>query len=187
MIPGMRKEVDDYLRRHPKERSGLGLLLSQMDSGEDYASRSNMRGHAVSSIMTLDRTRRRALLILHGAYGLWIPPGGHYEAPDTLHASGLRELAEEVGLTARRPPMGRPLLLDIDTHPIPPRPDKGEGPHFHHDFMYLELADHEFAPSLQVEEVRSCAWYDLDLLALRGGRTARLAERVLALPPSLLA
>jgi len=187
MIPDAHDEVARYLDRHPQDRDRLGLLLDQMASGEDYGARSNMRGHVVSSIMTLDRTRRRTLLILHGAYGLWIPPGGHYEAPGTLHVSGLRELAEETGLNATRSPMGRALLLDIDTHPIPARPDKGEGPHFHHDFMYLELADEDFEPSLQAEEVSGGAWRDLDSLAVQEGRMSRLVERIRALPPSLLA
>jgi 8-oxo-dGTP pyrophosphatase MutT (NUDIX family) len=187
MIPDARHEVDLYLERHPEDRARLGLLLSQMESGEDYGARSNMRGHAVSSIMTLDRTRRRTLLILHGAYGVWIPPGGHYEAPGTLHDSGLRELAEETGLNGTRSPLGRPLLIDIDTHAIPARPEKGEGPHFHHDFMYLELLDVDFEPSLQEDEVRGGGWRDLEKLAVQPGRMSRLAERIRALPPAILA
>lgn len=187
MIPGIREEVDEYLLRHPEDRFRLGLLLAQMDRGEDYHLRSNMNGHAVSSVITLDRSRRNAFLILHGAYQLWIPPGGHYEAPGSLYDSALRELAEETGLARTRPAGGSPFLLDVDTHPIAARPEKGEGPHFHHDFMYLELLDEDFEPSLQVEEVGGADWHPLDLMVAREGRMSRLASRILALPPSFLA
>lgn len=187
MIPGIHDEVDRYLLRHPDDRNRLGLLLTQMASGEDYRLRSNMTGHVVSSVIALDRSRRNAFLILHGAYQLWIPPGGHYEEPGSLHDSALRELEEETGLTGTRPAGGSPFLLDIDTHPIPARPEKGEGPHFHHDFMYLELLDEDFEPSLQVEEVGGADWRPLDRLAEEDGRMSRLAERILALPQHLLA
>lgn len=187
MIPHIEDEVDDYLRRHPEDAKHLDLLQRQMASGEEYWLRSNMTGHVVSSVITLDRSRRRVLLILHGAYGLWIPPGGHYDAPGSMHQSALRELAEEVALSNTRPAGGRPFLLDIDTHPIPARPEKDEGPHFHHDFMYLELLDEDFEPVLQEDEVDGAVWRDLDDLLHQSGRMSRLASRILALPAAMLA
>jgi 8-oxo-dGTP pyrophosphatase MutT (NUDIX family) len=187
MIEGLREEVDGYLRRHPEDRARLSGLLAQMDDPEDYSSRSNMAGHVVSSIITLDRTRRKALLILHRAYGLWIPPGGHYEAPGTAYDSGLRERAEETGLGRSRPAGGTPFLLDIDTHAIPARPEKGEGEHRHHDLMYLEVTDEEFEPVIQEKEVRGARWMRLDRMLAEPGRMSRLASRILSLPPSMLA
>ena len=187
MIPGLREEMDEYLRRHPDDAGRLSLLLEQMDDDPRIGDRSNMRGHVVSSVMTLDRTRRRALLILHRAYGLWIPPGGHYEGTGTLYVSAKRERREETGLRHSAPVGGSPMLLDVDTHPIAPRADKDEGAHFHHDLMYLETIDVDFRPSLQVEEVAGGEWHDLDAIAAHGGRMARLVERIRMLPPSLLA
>jgi 8-oxo-dGTP pyrophosphatase MutT (NUDIX family) len=186
VIPGLDAEVDAYLRRHPGDRPRLSALLAQMASGDDYSLRSNMTGHVVSSVITLDHARLRALLVLHGAYGIWIPPGGHYESPGTAYESALRERVEETGLRRSRPAGGAPFLLDVDTHPIPARADKGEGPHFHHDFMYLELADEPFDPRIQAEEVRGAEWRPLAAMLDEGGRMRRLAQRVLALPQSML-
>lgn len=187
MIPGIQNELSDYLGRHPEDRQRLAKLIERVHRNDDLSSRSDMDGHVVSSVLTLDRTRTRGLLIHHKAYGLWIPPGGHHEGDQTLHASAMRERAEETGLGRSRSPGGRPFLLDIDTHPIAPRPDKGEGRHLHHDFMYVELCDDDFDPTIQAEEVGGAEWRKLDVMAIEGGRMARLVERVRALPESMLA
>lgn len=179
MIEGMTDEIAAYLGRHPEDRGRLGHLLDQVADDPAIGERSNMRGHVVSSIMTLDSTRTRALLIHHKAYGIWIPPGGHYEG-GTLYESGMRERSEETGLSASRPyPGPSPYLIDIDTHPIAARPSKGEGPHRHHDFMYLEVARGDVALELQASEVLGCRFIALDDLSIFGhGRMARLARRL---------
>lgn len=187
MIPGIEDELARYLAQHPDDRVRLLGLIERVGRGEDLSRRKDMLGHAVSSIMTLDRSRRRALLIHHRAYGLWIPPGGHLEKGWSLYLSGLRERCEETGLLKSKPAGGSPCLIDIDTHPIPARPDKAEGPHVHHDFMYLELVDHDFEPRMQIEEVSGAEWCDLDDMARLNARNARLVERVRAMPADMLA
>lgn len=175
----MNEEIEGYLARHPDDRRRLDQFLAQAADDPAIGDRSNMRGHVVSSILTLDASRTRALLIHHRAYGIWIPPGGHYEG-GTLYQSGMRERSEETGLDQSLPfPGPMPHLLDIDTHAIPPRPSKGEGPHWHHDFMYLEIAEGDIALDPQVAEVLGCSFKSLDDSRVFGtGRMARLAQRV---------
>jgi 8-oxo-dGTP pyrophosphatase MutT (NUDIX family) len=186
MIPGIEDELAEYLDRHPNDRDRLSDLIGRVARGDDLSSRSDMTGHAVSSILTLDRTRTRGLLIHHLAYGIWIPPGGHLEKGQSLYVSSLRERYEETGLERSHPPMGKPFLLDVDTHPIAARPAKGEGGHVHHDFMYLELCDDEFEPVIQEDEVGGAEWRDLSAMGADGGRMARLVERVRGLPEAML-
>ena len=179
MIEGMNAEISRYLLRHPDDRHRLDHLISQAADDPNIGNRGNMRGHVVSSVLTLDRSMTSGLLIHHKAYGLWIPPGGHYEG-GTLYASALREREEETGLAASRPyPGPQPFLLDIDTHPIAARPSKGEGPHWHHDFMYLEIVDEMPVLEMQAEEVQGCEFRPLS--SFTTPRMARLADRIRAL------
>ena len=187
MIPGMNVKISNYLRRYPEDRERLSLLLDQVLNDTDYGSRSNMVGHVVSSVITLDPSRAKALLIHHRAYGIWIPPGGHYENDGTsLYWSARRERKEETGLADSRPAGGYPFLLDIDTHAISPRPEKSEGAHFHHDFMYLDLCDQEYTPKIQPSEILAADWKCLNVMLAEGGRMQRLAERISNLPSSFL-
>lgn len=187
MVPGIENDLTEYLGRHPEDRERLAGLIERVRRGDDLSQRSDMDGHAVSSILTLDRTRSKGLLIHHKAYGVWIPPGGHHEGDQPLYVSAMREREEETGLKKSRSPGGKPFLLDIDTHPIAPRADKGEGWHVHHDFMYLELCDDDFDPTIQAEEVSGAEWHGLSAMAAGGGRMTRLVERVRALPADMLA
>lgn len=185
MIEGMQQEMADYLARHPDDEGRLEHLLDQMKTDDDIGSRSNMKGHVVSSILTLSVDRSAGLLIHHAAYDLWIPPGGHYEG-GTLHASGMRERAEETGVSRSRPYGGGPAyLLDVDTHPIASRPAKNEGPHWHHDFMYLEMIDEDHEIVLQADEIKGGEFRDIRSFMTMGSvRMNRLAHRVMNLPSS---
>lgn len=176
-----------YLDRHPGDRERLAALVEQMAGDADMTSRSNMAGHVTGSVLTLDRTRRKALLVHHAVHDVDIAPGGHLEPGEHPYDAARRELAEETGVTGTRTPAGGPLLLDIDSHPIVARPDKGEGPHMHHDIMWLELCDHDVEPVPQADEVGDARWYDLADAAALTPRNARLVERVLALSPETLA
>lgn len=156
----IKSQVATYLQRYPSERGALGRLIDQIESGGDLVGRDNMIGHCTSSVLVLNRAMTHALFIHHGAYNTWIPAGGHFEWEcANLKESAWREVAEETGLTDLQDLPGlADFILDIDTHPIPARPSKGEGPHFHHDFMFLGVAASDFTPVAQASEVHGVAW-----------------------------
>ena len=149
--------LERFVAVHPERAPELEALAAQLsDPGTAIESRCTMRGHLTSSVLVLDMTQTKVLLIHHKHYDRWIQPGGHYEAPGTLWESACREVAEETGLTelAEHPALSASEnVLDIDTHPIAARPSKNEGAHLHHDFCFLALATREFEPTPQLEEV----------------------------------
>lgn len=83
----------------------------------------------------------KILMLEHKALGIWVVPGGHYDITDgDLATTAIREALEETGLEGfQLHPwhLRHNIPLDIDTHPIPARPEKGEAAHQHFDFRYI--------------------------------------------------
>ena len=169
----------------PEDRHDL--LRRQIARGDDIHSRRTFPGHVTTSAIVLDREGGRTLLIRHRSLARWLQPGGHYEPPEGLHVSALREAVEETGLRALHldpwhEASGVPI--DIDSHRIPARPDRGEPEHWHHDVRYLVRADEgrELRPDLS--EVERAEWRpvsELDAImpeALAKMRRLGLAGRV---------
>lgn len=180
-------------QRFPEEGPRLLALAEQLAEDEaDVFSRANMRGHITTSAVVLDVEAEQLLLIHHKTLDRWLQPGGHFEpsdAADPLLASALREVAEETGLTLLRPhpdwtdpASGLALPFDIDSHAIPANAGKQEGPHWHHDYAYLLLADAAQGLSPQIAEVHAAAWVPLTELAqLPDQRMRVLGEKLLRL------
>jgi 8-oxo-dGTP pyrophosphatase MutT (NUDIX family) len=156
-----------YHTRFPDEAIRHETLLAQLAAGEDVSSRSNMRGHVTTSATILNASRDKALLIHHRTFRNWLPPGGHYEPPGSLWDSAVRETSEETGVRTIAPhpwTVEFGLPVDIDTHPIPARPEKDEGPHLHHDFRFLAVASDEEALVADLSEVTAARWTAVDEL-----------------------
>jgi 8-oxo-dGTP pyrophosphatase MutT (NUDIX family) len=97
-------------------------------------------GHFTASAFVLSPDEDSLLLILHSKLKMWLQPGGHIDAEDVdVVAAARREVAEETGLGDDDLEIvaGVGPLLDLDIHPIPANPRKGEGPHKHFDVRVL--------------------------------------------------
>lgn len=173
-----------YLMRFPGERRRMAALKTQLSSGNkrDIFSRKNMTGHITTSAFVIDADAGKVLLIHHKLYDRWLQPGGHYEGRETLWLSALREVGEETG--ADRAALHNWTMLqdcpfDIDTHAIAAQPQKCEGEHFHHDYVYLVSADSTRPLVPQVEEVFDAKWEPLEIiLTLPGVRFKRIARKL---------
>lgn len=191
MLAGARAAVERYLARFPGEADAVASLRDQLVDDAGVLERANMRGHVTTSALVLDPTLTAALVIHHRVFDVWLQPGGHYEPPGSLWASACREVREETGLDALAPyPAhdGPVAPLDLDTHPIPARPAKGEGAHRHHDFAYLAVAARAFVPTPQVEEVHDVRWVPLETLTrYPNARLRRLAAKAAAVVASVSA
>jgi 8-oxo-dGTP pyrophosphatase MutT (NUDIX family) len=187
-LDSVRAQLGPYLLAHPEERDALAPLIEQLDACADDASlfaRSNMVGHVTSSVMALDEEAEHLLLIEHLHHQSTLPPGGHVEMAKTLIESALREGDEETGLQGAQP---HPLAsfaapFDVDSHPISPRPAKGEGAHRHHDFLYLAVAK-RFEPRPQQNEVAEARWVPIvEAAQLPHPRVRKLVAKLRALDP----
>jgi 8-oxo-dGTP pyrophosphatase MutT (NUDIX family) len=166
------QQLDLYLKRFPAEAARVAALRLQLEEDAvDPLSRANMRGHVTTSALVLDPTLQHALMIHHRVLERWLQPGGHYEAGQSLWESALREVAEETGVNtlSAHPVFGSAIPLDIDSHPIPANPRKGEAAHWHHDYAYLVIAPRdEGSLTPQLDEVSGVAWRPVADLAASG-------------------
>ncbi|HZH11418.1 MAG TPA: NUDIX domain-containing protein [Microvirga sp.] len=159
----VRHLIDEHDRTFGAIDGRHAVLRRQIEAGDAIHSRSTFPGHVTTSAFILDRSGRRILLIHHRSLARWLQPGGHYEAPETLEASALREAFEETSVSnLMLDPWHRTsgLPIDIDSHLIPARPQKGEPEHWHHDIRYVVRAE-EGAVRPDPAEVHEAAWRDV--------------------------
>lgn len=144
-------------------------------------SRKNFEGHVTASALVFNPEMDKVLLIHHKGLNKWLQPGGHVENDATLWDAAVREVVEETGINGVQPHAWHGkhggIPLDVDTHDIPARPQKGEPQHIHHDCLYLAIAPAATAVTLQLEEVTDAKWQPLDYLKT-DPRLARVYKRV---------
>jgi 8-oxo-dGTP pyrophosphatase MutT (NUDIX family) len=156
--------LDHHARAFAVPDNRHALLRRQIASGDDIHSRRTFPGHVTTSAFILDRQGRKVLLIHHRSLVRWLQPGGHYEPPDDLAGSALREAVEETGMQEL---MIDPwhqvsgLPVDIDSHSIPARPARGEPEHWHHDIRYVVRAQEDSAIRPDLSEVHGAEWRPL--------------------------
>ncbi|MFZ2544719.1 MAG: NUDIX domain-containing protein [Candidatus Saccharimonadales bacterium] len=148
--------IDHYIDRFPSEINRLAELKKQLTNPSiDLRLRSTIpEGHfCASGILLLPENK--ILMLEHKALGIWVVPGGHYDLIDgDIFNTAIRETMEETGINnIHLHPwhIENSMPIDIDTHPIPARPEKNEGPHQHFDFRYVLSVDN---PAKIIENLR---------------------------------
>ncbi|OIQ74085.1 putative DHNTP pyrophosphohydrolase [mine drainage metagenome] len=126
-----------YRRLFPGERDRIAPLLHALARGDDVASRLTESGHVTASGIVV--RCGRLLTVRHPQLRRWIQPGGHLDAGELPQQAALRETTEETGAAARlhRWHEAHRCPIDIDVHPIPANPARGEAAHWHYDLRYL--------------------------------------------------
>lgn len=115
-------------------------------------------GHITASGLVIYPEEGLVLLNHHRTLNKWLCFGGHVDGESDAYASALREIIEESGIKNLSPLVDS--IYDLDIHPIPANPARGEPDHFHFDVRYLFAANtKEFLVS---DESNSLEWCDID-------------------------
>ena len=128
--------IDQYAERYPEEDDTVAVL-QQFLSGDDSLDRPRRIGHLTGSAWLVNRSRDRVFLVHHRKLDLWVQPGGHIEAGETVLEASRRELIEESGI--RDVKLLDDNIYDMDIHLFPARGDKEA--HYHYDIRFIFEAD----------------------------------------------
>jgi 8-oxo-dGTP pyrophosphatase MutT (NUDIX family) len=112
--------------------------------------------HFTGSALVVSHDGARALLHHHRFLGKWLQFGGHCDGDEDILRVAVREAAEESGITGLITTSPRPF--DIDIHPIPENPKRGEPPHEHFDVRYILIAP-EGAEPVVSDESHDIRWF----------------------------
>ena len=159
---------------HAERREAAVRIMEFVSTTPNCFCRTCRQGHITGSAWLLNPAGDKVLLTLHRNLKRWMQLGGHADGdPDVLRVA-LREATEESGIPGIRPLSAE--IMDVDIHPIPARPDRGEPAHFHYDIRFLMQAPHErFAISDESDDLAWWSYADIQ------SRRAELDEAVLRL------
>ncbi len=121
--------------------------------------------HWTASAIVVNPHYDQVLLIDHVKSGLWLFPGGHVDAGETLAETAIREVREETGIDAEVVTGPMPAYDPVIMHPVPfavieaTAADPVNGPHQHVDGLFIcRAAAAELPGRLDPREVSGARW-----------------------------
>ena len=171
------QELQQFALTHPEQKEAADKMLRFLDEHEDAFERSCQAGHFTGSAWLVSPDGTKALLTLHHKLGRWMQTGGHADGCALPIQVALKEATEESGIEGIQPLST--AIFDIDIHPIPANPLKGESEHLHYDLRYLLQAPHmNYIISAESDDL---AWWEKKDFAEHAGildaSVLRMAER----------
>jgi 8-oxo-dGTP pyrophosphatase MutT (NUDIX family) len=168
----LRRVVAAHHAHDERERVSKTRFLAELDRLERPFDRYADPVHVTASAVVAGN--RGTVLHRHRRLGRWLQPGGHLDAGESPPNAAMREVEEEVGLTAVHPDV-IPRLLHLDVH-------SAADDHVHLDLRYLLFASDDDPRPAQGEspDARWVTWAEAEVIAddaLRGALIA--AQRVL--------
>ena len=168
MLEEIKQAIHSYSIQFPNDT--IGFLQPLRESLSPYVtSRTNLPIHITTSAVIMNEDDK-VLHIKHKILKKWLLPGGHCEETDhSLIDASLREAVEETGIPSDSliRVQEKNVPIDIDIHPIPSNPEKGEPRHWHADFRFVFRFNESQGIRLQVEEVTDYAWLSFEEMPMR--------------------
>ena len=140
----------------PLEADARMQMLALLAEAPRCFYRDCLPGHFTGSAFVVSHDGSRALLNHHRFLDKWLQFGGHCDGDEDVLRVACREAEEESGISGLVVASQKPF--DLDIHPIPENPKKGEPPHFHYDVRYVLIAP-EGAQFQISEESKDLRWF----------------------------
>lgn len=156
LITSLQKHAQQY----PLEAEFCNRTISLLEKyGIVAFENQNWEGHITASMMIINPSRSKVLLMLHKKFKKWLQFGGHSDGDSDTLRTAIREFHEESWVQIEPDLTGDIFIVDV--HSIP-ADAKWRPSHFHHDIMYLGVIDESTPFARQEEEVDDIRWFDID-------------------------
>ena len=152
------KELMAYKTPYPEERVHIGRFLELLANPQCFY-RDCFPGHITGSALLLNLPGDKILMNHHKSLNMWLAFGGHADGDEDILSVAIRETMEESGITAFKPLSSN--FIEIDIHPIPANPNKGEPDHYHYDVAYVMQMTEDQQPVVSGESLR-LEWMTFD-------------------------
>jgi 8-oxo-dGTP pyrophosphatase MutT (NUDIX family) len=152
------KELMGYKTPYAEERRFIGQFLALLNNPRCFY-RDCFPGHITGSALLANVAGDKILMNRHKSLNMWLAFGGHADGDEDILSVAIRETMEESGITAFKPLT--PHFIEIDIHPIPENPNKGEPDHWHYDVAYIMQMTEEQKPVVSDESSR-LEWMTFD-------------------------
>jgi len=148
VLTALRQQIERIEPVDERERESLALTLDRLQWPDDPFSEELNEHHLTASAFVI--STRGVILHRHRRLGIWVQPGGHVDAGETIEAAALRETREETGLVVHH--LDPVELFHVDVHPGP----RG---HTHYDLRYVLVAPPDDPTPLEGESPE-VFWFD---------------------------
>jgi 8-oxo-dGTP pyrophosphatase MutT (NUDIX family) len=149
-VEALRRQVTALVGVDARERRSRTAFLAALDVLAHPLDQYADATHVTASAVVLSSAG--VLLHRHKRLGMWVQPGGHVDAGETVAQAACREVFEETGLVAAHT-SDPPRVAHIDVH-------AGGRGHTHLDVRYLLSAPPD-PPRPPPGESQQVAWYPL--------------------------
>lgn len=163
--------LNDYLLLFPEEKKRQMKLINylQKHNSKQITDWNNFDGHVVASGFIYAKEENKFLVLYHNDLKMFLYPGGHINKDDkTPLSAAIREIIEETGidnLEELKVSDNELIPIDIDTHLIGYNERLNLPEHYHFDFRYLYIVEKMSEIKIDVEELSSYKWIDIDELS----------------------
>ena len=156
------QEIQNYKPFNEQEASDQAVMLQYMRAHTNYLERENKVAHFTTSIWTVNKERRKTLLVYQNIFDSWSWIGGHADGVEDLRSVALRELQEETGVANATLVSSEIYSLEIIT--VDGHVKKGlyVPSHLHLNVTYLAEADENDALIVNRNENQAVQWWPLE-------------------------
>jgi 8-oxo-dGTP pyrophosphatase MutT (NUDIX family) len=122
-------DLRSHAQKYSLEAHACSVTTEWIKKHEEFAFvKDNLEGHIVASMLIMNPSRTKALLILHKKFNRWQQFGGHCDGEIDVYNVALREFHEESGIEVDPENLG---LLYVDEQFI--SENNGRPEHTHYD------------------------------------------------------
>ena len=156
------QDIRNYIPINQQEAADQEQMLRYMAAHADYLERENQTAHFTASIWTVNKERKRTLMVYHNIYNSWSWIGGHADGEEDLRSVAMGELKEETGV--KNAVLLSPEIFSLEILTVDGHVRKGiyVPSHLHMNVTYFAQAEENQELIVNSAENQGVKWWPLE-------------------------